>query len=272
MRVDRIARRALALLDDRRESRERGLQTHDVPRTRQIDLLGRELQRPIAVESVRLAAVRHQGAQALAEGHIKVADGLVVDAHGSESRPAGAAAHVAALVGKAAAFLLRGVARTLEKHEVLQGVGIEGRELDHHARRQKTRIEREIRASEARTAAQPRGNVPHRREVAHLLDRHPEQHLTPAAYGRGFLGAEPLALTVLEAGRGVQVRAHEVVLELRGLVKRVQQDFALREGGPLGNVVHGDLRRAYVAQIGAPRHPPESARLRSRRARASRGK
>src|SRR5437773_496811 len=132
----RAARSAFALLDDRRERGERGLQTHDVPGTGQIHFLGRELQRPIAVESVRLAAVRHQGAQPLPEGRIEVADGVVVDAHGGEPRPAGAAAHVAALVGKAAALRLGGAVRTLQEHEVLQGVGIERGELDHHARGQ----------------------------------------------------------------------------------------------------------------------------------------
>src|SRR6202035_4062752 len=84
--------------------------------------------------------------------------------------------------------------------------------------------------------------------------------LTPAPYGRGFRRAEPLALTVLQAGRGVQVRAHEVVLELGRLVKRVNENFALREGGGQGNVVHR-TSVAYVAQIRAPRHTLQIAAL-----------
>src|SRR5207244_4017596 len=122
VRADRVTRCALALLDDRREGGERGLQAHDLPGTGQIHFLRRELQRPIAIESVRLAAVRYQGAQPLPEGLIEVADGVVVDAHGSEPRPAGSAAHIGALVGEARAVRLGGAARPLEAYEVLQRV------------------------------------------------------------------------------------------------------------------------------------------------------
>src|SRR5439155_18014017 len=104
-----------------------------------------ELQRPIAIASVRLAAVRYQGAQPLPEGLIEVADGVVVDAHRSEARPAGAAANVVTLVREARAVLLGGAARALEEHEVLQRVDVERAELDHHARGQQPRIERESR-------------------------------------------------------------------------------------------------------------------------------
>src|SRR5260370_2349878 len=104
------------------------------------------------------------------------------------------------------------------------------------------------------------------------MDGQPEQHVTPAAYGRGFLSAEPLTLNVREARRGVQVGAHEVVLELRGLVPRVQQDFALRERGGKGTVVHRTsmMRLCRTNPRAAPY--PEISALRSRHARASRGK
>ena len=70
-------------------------------------------------------------------------------------------------------------------------------------------------------------------EVPHLLDRDIEQHAAPAAHRRRLGGIQALPLAVLQAEGGVQVGAHEVVLELGGLVQAVDEDLALRAGpGP----------------------------------------
>src|SRR6185437_10999785 len=97
--------------------------------------------------------------------------------------------------------------------------------------------EREIGAADARAAAERRGDVPHRQQVPHLLDRDIEQHAAPAAYRRRLGRIQALPLAVLQAEGGIQVGAHEVVLELGGLVQAVDEDLALRQGRGRGEVV-----------------------------------
>ena len=81
-------------------------------------------------------------------------------------------------------------------------------------------------AAKARRAAQRGGDVPHRRQMPHLLDRHLDQLAAPAAHGGDFLRAQALGLAVLETEGRIQVGAHQVVLELRRLVQRMQDLFA----------------------------------------------
>ena len=117
--------------------------------------------------------------------------------------------------------------RPLEVDEVLQHRLAERRELDDDAGRQTAGIEREVAATEARRAAERGGDVPHRGEVPHLLDRHLEDRRGASARRRRLRRrAAPPRCPLLQAERRVEIRAHQVVLELGGLVELVHQRFA----------------------------------------------
>ena len=62
----------------------------------------------------------------------------------------------------------------------------ERREPDHHARRQAPGSSGKLPPPEARAAAQRRGDVPHRGEMPHLLDRDLEDGAAPARHGLRF--------------------------------------------------------------------------------------
>ena len=134
VRVHRVLRRPLALLHDRRERLQCGLEARDVAGTAELHLRGRELQRLVAIESVGLTVALDEGAQPLAQCLVKGADGVVVEGHGRQPGAA-AAAHVGTLVGETRALGFGRAVGALEEYEVLQRVGVEGSELHHHARR-----------------------------------------------------------------------------------------------------------------------------------------
>ena len=237
VRVHRVLRRALALLDDRAEGLERGLQADDRARAAQAHFIGRELQGAVAGKGDRLAVARDEGLQPLPECCVEIPDGVVVEAHRRQAA-ATPATGIGALVGKAGAIGLGRAVRALEEHKVLQRLGIEGRELHRHARRQVTRIKREIGAPDARCPAQRRGDIPHGRQVSHLVDRHRQEHLLPAPHGGGLRRTESLARPVLEADGRVQVGTHEVVLKLGCLVEGMQQHLTLQERAVGRGIVH----------------------------------
>ena len=106
VRARRVARRALALLDDGGEGRERGLQADDRLHPGQVHLRGRQLQRRLAAEGGRLAVTLDEGAQPGAEVRVEIAHRVVVARHGRQVRPIGAA-HVGPLAGKARALAAR---------------------------------------------------------------------------------------------------------------------------------------------------------------------
>jgi hypothetical protein len=101
-------------------------------------------------------------------------------------------------------------------------------ELDDHRGRQDSWIERKVPAPEPRCTTERARDVPHRGEVAHLLDRDLEDRASPARDRLGFVRGE--TLTLLERERRVEVRAHEVVLELGGFVQTMDQLLAAGHG------------------------------------------
>ena len=88
VRPDRVARCALALLNDRGERRQRSLGADHRPGPVQADLGGRELQGRIPAERLRLPGVGHEARQTLAEHLVERADRVVVYAHGRQARDA----------------------------------------------------------------------------------------------------------------------------------------------------------------------------------------
>ena len=59
--------------------------------------------------------------------------------------------------------------------------------------------------------------------MVHLLKRDAEDHSSPAGYGFELSRGDTFLLRSLEAGRGVDVEAQEVVLELSGLAQRREE-------------------------------------------------
>jgi hypothetical protein len=78
--------------------------------------------------------------------------------------------------------------------------------------------------------------------MTHLLDRDPQDGAPPARGGIRFHFAETVLGAAPEAERRIEVRAHEVVFQLGGLVELVDQCFA-RNRGYAGLRVHGSSAR-----------------------------
>jgi len=78
-----------------------------------------------------------------------------------------------------------------------------------------------------RGRADGRQQVLHQRQVQHLLRGDVEDVLAPSSDRLFFAGGEALAGGLLQAERGVQVLAHDPVLELRGLAEHVDQRLAV---------------------------------------------
>jgi hypothetical protein len=78
--------------------------------------------------------------------------------------------------------------------------------------------------------AERRSDVPYRDEVAHLVDRDIEDRAAPACDRFGFRRGKAFAFTVLQAEGGVEIGAHQILLELRGFVERMQNLLATHGG------------------------------------------
>jgi hypothetical protein len=84
--------------------------------------------------------------------------------------------------------------------------------------------------------------------MTHLADRDIGDDAPPARDRGRFPGRQPLALAVLEAEGRIEIRAHQVVLEFRGLVQHVQQHLAAghgRCGFGLCHLVHAAVRLTF---------------------------
>ena len=122
---------------------------------------------------------------------------------------------------------------------------------DHKTRRVRPCVDRERRAVQMRRRAERVHQVADQREVRHLLHRHRRDGAAPAG-DRIALRGRPSGIVSLQAERGVEITAHQVVLDLRRFVQPVQQLFAARwvRGG-----VH---RRTLRAQSDLCRDPLEN--------------
>ncbi len=192
-----MLRDAFALRHDRGECSERGLQADDFRRTGQKRLGGSELQRRIAAERDLLSAFADETADAVAENVVELADGVVIHRHRREARTVGAA-HERALRRERRAIGFVQVGRAFQMDEVLQGLGIERRELDDDAGRQVAQVEREIRATQARRAAERGADVPHGDQMTHLLARDLEDDAAPSRDCLELCGIQSLVRTGLQ--------------------------------------------------------------------------
>ena len=233
VRVVIVLRRALALFDDRCERGEGGLLADD-RLAREDRLRGRELEGGVTAEGRGLPVRGDERAQTAAEGGVERADGLVVERHRRDAMH-GRSTRELEHGFEARPLSLGRAHRALQVNEVLEDLGGERRELHHDPGGEVARIEREVAPTEPRRTAERARDVPDGGEMRHLLDRDAQDDLPPASHGLGFGVREPIFHTALQAERRVEVGAHQVVLELCGLVEEVEQVFAA------GGVAHREM-------------------------------
>ncbi len=65
-----------------------------------------------------------------------------------------------------------------------------------------------------RAASYGDGHVGHQHETGHFLYRDSHDHVSPAADGRRFSGADILVAGLFQTEYGVQIEAHKIVLKL----------------------------------------------------------
>ncbi len=230
VRIGDVATRALALRDDGRDGLLCGLQVdhgNDAGKRRE---RGIDLARRLAREEGRFADRGGTGVERIGQNRIELADRRVV-ARARRQAALGYDAPIVALrrkrrgIGQCCLVL-----RALEKLEVLDGLGAEGLQPDDEAGRIRPGIDREGRPGRGQRAAERVGQITDEREVRHLLEHHRHDGVAPALHRVALLVA-PARLDPLEAERGVEVAAHQVMLDLGRLVQPVQQLFASRHVG-----------------------------------------
>ena len=186
---------------------------------------GADLRGRIAAEQRRLADVVGEHVQPVADAAIEVADGAVV--LGARHQPAlGRGAVVVGRMdelGRVAEFLALG---PLEKDEMIEHAAREAGELDDDAGGMVAGRDREIRPRQMRAGADRHHQVAGQRQVGHLLDGDRGDGVAPALDRRRLLRRQAVALAALEAPRGVEVAAHQVVLDRRGLGEQIDQLLA----------------------------------------------
>jgi hypothetical protein len=115
----------------------------------------------------------------------------------------------------------------LEIDEVIERRPIEGREGDHYAGRVIAGGHGEVRALEVRRRADGREQVGDEREVQHLVDCDVDDGRAPPGHRSALVCAKRAFRALFQAVRGVEVRAHEPVLDLRRLGEQVGELFSL---------------------------------------------
>jgi hypothetical protein len=226
VRVLPVAARPLTLLQDLvdRALRARHVGHRDQLGPAEVGLGGLGLRR--AGEQLLLAELAGQVGEPLFDGPVQVAyggevlgarDDLAVLHGGGGAAERGHPVRV----GEVHAL------RALEEHEVPQRRLTERQQGQVHAGRVVGGGLREVPPGQVRGRADGGQQVLHQRQVQHLLGGDVRDVLAPALRRLGFFLGEALGLGLLQAERGVQVLAHDPVLELRRLAEHVDQRLAV---------------------------------------------
>ena len=117
--------------------------------------------------------------------------------------------------------------RAFEVHEVPQRLVAERHQRQVHAGRVVAGGLREVRPGQVRGRADGGQQVLHQRQVQHLLRGHVGDLLAPSSDGLFFFRGQAFGLRLLQAEGGVQVLAHDAVLEFGGLAEHVDQRLAV---------------------------------------------
>jgi hypothetical protein len=86
-----------------------------------------------------------------------------------------------------------------------------------------TRRHRKVRSRKVWTTADADAKVCDQEEMQHLLGRHRQNDFTPPLDSLPFLNSQPRLSGALEAEAGIQVTAHQCVLDLRGLCEQMKK-------------------------------------------------
>src|SRR5579863_5586226 len=106
---------------------------------------------------------------------------------------------------------------------MIEGLAAEGRKLADNARRIEPRLHGEIGTTEMRRAAQRRGKIGDEREMRHLVDGDGDELSVPTRDDARFVRREKRIWPTFQAEGGVEIAAHEVVLDLRCLGEEVEK-------------------------------------------------
>ena len=117
--------------------------------------------------------------------------------------------------------------RSLQEHEVLERGLAERQQRQVHAGRVVGGGMREVRPGQVRGAADGGQQVLHQGQVQHLLGGDVADVLAPALDRLRLFGAQALGFGLLQRERGVQVLAHDAVLEFGRLAQHVVQRLAV---------------------------------------------
>ncbi len=173
-----------------------------------------------------LAAGVRQVRDAGLDGPVQMPDGGEVLAARDDVAP-GHGGRGAAERGRAVGVLEVHPLGAFEEHEVAQGRLPERDKRQVHAGRVGARGLGKVRPGQVRGRAHGGQHVLHQGQVQHLLGGHVGDRGAPALDGLVLLGGEPLLLRLLQAEGGVQVLAHDAVLELGRLAQHVDQRLAM---------------------------------------------
>ena len=141
--------------------------------------------------------------------------------------------------------------RPLQVYEVLQCRLPEGEQPELHPGRVAPRLVWHMGPAHIGGGPNGREKVLHHRPMHHLLGGDCQDHLAPALDGRQLIVAKTGTRRALETERGVEVLAHQGVLELSSLGEKI---------GELLAALHHDGRLFHNERNVPQRQPPATAR------------
>ena len=225
MAVLAVAGRAFALFDDGLDRVFGALQVLHDREAGQGGIGGTDLRGRIAAEERRLADMVGQHLQSVADAAIEVTDGAVV--LGARHQPA--LGHRAVIFGGRHELLAvpQVVALgPLEENEMIEHGAREAGQFDDHAGRMIAGRDRKVRPRKMRCGADRDEQIARQRQVGHLLDGDRGDRAGPALRGLGLRRREAIAFVALQAPGGVEIAAHQIVLDRRGFGEEVDQLLA----------------------------------------------
>ncbi len=166
-----------------------------------------------------------QGGEARSDALVQLADRVIVVREWHQT----ALDHSAVISGLAddRAIAFRGIAGPLQIDEVIQHVGVEGRQSDRDVGRKDSGVDGKIVSTVVGRRTERNQQIVHEREMQHLIDRNIDHGCAPAAHRRELGFGKAFVSPLLERKRTVEIRAHQTVLDLRSLAQHGNELVAM---------------------------------------------
>ncbi len=222
------ARRALALLDDGFQRLARRFQVGDGDQPVHAHRVWPDLERRIADEHRGLAVARHQRPQPGLDRPIEVADGQIVLRRRGQLQSM-LAAFIDLFANEGVGVRLVRAFRPLEIDEVLQRIAVEWRQAHDQAGGQHAGRDREIATAEMGDTTDRVHQIGHQGQMGHLVDGDIDDGTRPLGDLGARLGVDIVVGLGLQAPSGIEIAAHQVVLDLGRFGERVEQLLAIMD-------------------------------------------